>query len=61
MVRTEDRQNEHPRTETSDTIDAAQRYERRRAADYAAAYGRDAFDWRDPRTPSLHAAAEIAA
>ena len=61
MVRTEDRQNEHPRTEMSDPIGATQRYERRCAADYAAAFGRDAFDLRDRRVTPLQAADEIAA
>ena len=61
MVRTEDQQNEHSRTEMSDKTDAARRYERRRADDYAAAFGRDAFDWRDHRVVPLQAADEVAA
>ena len=61
MVRTEDRHTEHTRTEMSDDSDAAERYERRRAADYAAAFGRDAFDWRDHSAIPLRAVPEIAA
>jgi hypothetical protein len=60
MVRTEDRNTELTRTELSDPSTAADRFERRRAADYAAAFGRDAFDWRDQATP-LQAAPETAA
>ena len=56
MVRTEDRPTEYFRKEMSDDIDAAGRYERRHAADYAAAFGRDAFDWSEPPATPLRAA-----
>jgi len=45
----------------SDKIDAAQRYERRRAADYADAFGRDAFDPCDQHAVPIQAAPGIAA
>ena len=60
MVRIEEKNSELTRTELSDPGTAADRFERRRAADYAAAFGRDAFDWRDQAIP-LQAARETAA